>query len=218
MRRAVARLDPNLPVCICPTVEYSVVQWASPLASAGIAPFTLEQSLVDICHALTDQGFTKIVLIHGHGGLPCGRSALWQAMQEKRPALYLDFEPFSRVEDRISQILGQPDEHGGMAETSMMLAIRPELVDMSKAVVGPDDLWGEGFPFPSVKGPGAYVIPPVEGTPDGIGGDARRGTAEMGNRILDLLADSVAEVLAELASTPAPPQYRHLWRKPSPNA
>ena len=216
MCRAVSRVDPALPVCICPTVEYNVVQWASPLASAGIAPFTLEQSLVDICHALTDQGFAKIILVHGHGGLSCGRSALWQAMQEKRPALYIDFEPYAQAWDRISELLGQPDEHGGMMETSMMLAIRPDLVDMGKAVSGPGDLWGEDFPFPSIKGPGIYAIPPAESAPDGIGGDSRKGTAELGNRILDILADCVANVLGELAGAPTPPQCRRVWRKPIP--
>ena len=37
MARTVARLDPKLPICVCPTVDCSVVQWGSPLASAGIA-------------------------------------------------------------------------------------------------------------------------------------------------------------------------------------
>ena len=82
MARMVARLDQELQVCICPTVDYSLVQWASPLASAGVAPKTLEQCLVDITHALTDLGFSKIVLARGHGSLLGGRAALWQAMHE----------------------------------------------------------------------------------------------------------------------------------------
>ena len=217
MRRAAERLDPELPVCICPTIEYSVVQWASPMASAGISPFTLEQSLVDICHALTDLGFAKIILVHGHGGLSSGRSALWQAMQEKRPALYVDFHPYTRCNPQISEIVGQPDEHGGMAETSMMLAIRPDLVDMDKAVTGPSSLFGDNFPFPSVAGPGAYTIPPVELTGEGIGGDARQATAEKGNQILDIVADCMVEVLGELARSPTPPEFHHVWRKPLPD-
>ena len=216
MRRAATRIGDTLPVCICPTVEYSVVQWASPMASAGIAPFTLEQSLVDICHALTDVGFSKIVLLHGHGGLSCGRSALWQAMQEKRPALYVDFQPYERAWPQIEQIIGQPDEHAGMAETSMMLAVRPDLVDMSKAVRGPDDLFGEDFAFPSLKGPGSYPIVSVESTPDGLAGDATLATAEKGEKILDAVADVVAEILSELASKPTPPEFREVWRKDMP--
>jgi len=43
-KRAVQQVPSELPVCVCPTSEYSVVQWASPMASAGIQPLTLEQS------------------------------------------------------------------------------------------------------------------------------------------------------------------------------
>ncbi|MDP6107788.1 MAG: creatininase family protein [Candidatus Brocadiia bacterium] len=218
MARMVARLDPELPVCVCPTVDYSVVQWASPLASAGIAPKTMEQSLVDICHALTDLGFSKIVLVHGHGGLPTGRSALWQAMYEKRPALYVDFEPYDRCQAQIAQIVGGPDGHGGTAETSMMLAIRPDLVDVSKAGTAPVSLWGDDFPFPSLEGVGSYPIPSIESLSDGFyGGDVRLASAEKGHKILDLLAGSAAEVVGELASAPTPAEYKHVWRKSLPS-
>ena len=218
MARAAKQLDTSLPVCICPTVEYSVVQWASPMASAGIAPLTMEQSLVDICHALTDLGFSKIVLIHGHGGLPTGRSALWQAMQERRPALYVDFMPFDRWVNEIAEIAGGVAGHAGAVETSMMMAIRPDLVDMSKATPSPTDLWGDDFPFPSLKRAGSYTIPPVESVPDGHYGavDLSHASAEKGHEVLDLMADGVAEVLRELASSPTPNQYRHVWRKPLP--
>ena len=167
VKRAVQSVPPELPVCVCPTVEYSVVQWASPMASAGLQALTLEQSLVDVCHALTDLGFGKILLVHGHGGLPCGRSALWQALQEKRAALYVDFMPYDACDEQIRAICGLPathavgndspysslsgpgvyaapslsvtmegaySDHAGYMETSLMLATRPELVDMSKAV------------------------------------------------------------------------------------
>ena len=217
MARMVARLDPKLPVCVCPTVEYSVVQWASPLASAGIAPKTMEQCLVDICRALTDLGFSKIVLAHGHGGLPAGRSALWQATYEKRPALYVDLMPFDRCEAQIAEIIGGASGHAGAAETSMMLAIRPDLVNVNKAGATPDSLWGDDFPFPSLTREGSYTIPPIESVPDGFyGGDITLASAEKGEKILDVLAGSVAEVVGELASAPTPAEYKHVWRKPLP--
>ena len=217
MARMVAQLDPKLHVCVCPTVDYSIVQWASPLAAAGISPRTMEQCLVDICHALTDLDFSKIVLVHGHGGLPAGRSALWQAMHEKRPALYVDLMPFDRCDARIAEIVGGPNGHAGAAETSMMLAIRPDLVNVSKAGPAPASLWGDDFPFPSLTREGSYTIPPIESVPDGFyGGDITLASAEKGEKILDLLAESVEEVVRELASAPTPAAYKHIWRKPLP--
>jgi creatinine amidohydrolase len=219
MRRAASRIDESLPVCICPTIDYSIVQWASPLASAGIAPFTFEQTLVDLCHALTDQGFRKIVLVHGHGGISAGRSALWQAIYEKRAALYVDFHPYDRSTDKIAEICGGPPSHGGQSETSMMLAIRPDLVDMDKAIDCPRDLWPPDFAYPSITGPGAYTIATCETTPDGHSGqDPRQATAEKGNKILDIIATAVVEAVSELASKPTPEQFRRMWRRSSPGS
>ena len=208
VKRAVQRVPPELPVCVCPTVEYSVVQWASPMASAGIQPLTLEQSLVDVCHALTDLGFGKILLVHGHGGLPCGRSALWQALQEKRAALYVDFMPFDACHEQIQAICGEPVTHAGCVETSMMLVIRPELVDMSKAVKGPDDLLGDDVTYPSLSAPGVYAVPSVTVTREGMYGDASRATARLGEAVLNVLADTTAKIIREMASTPVPDNWK----------
>lgn len=207
MKRALERIPAEAPVCVCPTVQYSVVQWASPMASAGVQPLTLEHKLIDICHALTDLGFEKLLLVHGHGGLPSGRSAMWQAVQEKRPALYVDFMPFDACAEQLEKICGK-DGHGGCGETSMMLAIRPDLVDMSKAVKGPDDLWGPDCPYPSLQAAGVYAIPSVAAVREGIYGNATIATAEIGNQILDLLAETTAKLIHDLAIRPVPDHVR----------
>ncbi len=218
MARAMARIDPKLPICVCPTVEYSLVQWASPLASAGIEPFTLLRILLDICHALTDLGFSKIILVYGQGGSSMGQMALWQAMQEKRPALYVDLSPYERCALKMVEVMGAHGNHAGVMETSMMLAIRPDLVNLAKAVNCPPDLWGEDWPFPAATGAGVYTIPTIERTPCGVvGSDPRWTSAEKGHALLDVLANCVAEVFSELASAPIPEEFRHLWRKPLPN-
>ena len=90
-------------------------------------------------------------------------------------------------------------------------------MDVSKAGAAPQNLWGDNFAFPSLEGAGSYAIPPVEAVPEGFyGGDVKLASAEKGHRILDLVADSVAEMVAELASAPSPAEYKHVWRKPLP--
>jgi creatinine amidohydrolase len=212
--RSVRRLPPEANVCICPTLEYSVVQWASPMASLGVAPFVLEPVLADLCHALLDTGFSKILLIHGHHGLPCGKSALWQSMQEKRPALYVDFMPYEACMARITELAGEPLGHAGSAETSMMLASHPDKVDMTKAVTGPADLWGADFPYPSLKRPGSYAIPPVESTYRGVEGNSRAATAQIGERIFEALVEAIAPAMLELATRPTPEIYRRMKKVP----
>jgi creatinine amidohydrolase len=216
IRRALDRLPAEAPVCVCPTIEYNVVQWASPMASAGLAPLTLERSLLDICQALTDLGFRKILLVHGHGGIPCGQSALWQAMHEKRVALYVDYHPYAHCSERLQAICGEGGAHGGCAETSMMLVIRPDLVDLSKAVEGAKDLWGDDLPFRSLLEKGCYAIPTLKTTNQGVYGDATRASREIGNQVLDVLAEASATVMADLAAKPLPPGFLSCDRVPLP--
>lgn len=215
--RALAGLDADLPICICPTVEYSGVQWASPMASAGLSPRVLERCVSDICQALTDLGFGKVLFVYGHS-TPAGLQAFWQAMHDKRPAMYVNLEPYERCGTRLVEIAGL-ENHGSLMETSMMLAIRPDLVDMTKAVDCPQHLDPDAVVFDKLRGPGLYIVPTVESTPEGhCGTDPRGATAEMGSQLLDLLAETVADVLAPLATAPMPPEMRRIWRKPLPKA
>ena len=99
----------------------------------------------------------------------------------------------------------------------MMLAIAPDLVDMSKAVDCAEDLWPTRPPFDAITGPGVYPIPTVEDTPDGhCGTDPRGATAEIGHQLLDTLARCVADVIEPLARNPSPQQFKRVWRKPTP--
>ncbi len=214
--RAVSRIDDDLPVCVCPTVEYSLVQWASPLASAGLSPRTVERCVTDVCHALTDLGFSKIMLVYGHS-VPAAFMALWQSLHEKRAAMYVNLEPYERCWQRLVEVAGL-ENHGSLLETSMMLAIRPDLVDMTKATACPQHLDPDMPIFDKLRGPGLYVVPTVESTPEGhCGTDPRQATAEVGNKVLDILAQTVADVLAPLAAEPTPPEFRRIWRKQLPD-
>jgi creatinine amidohydrolase len=221
MQLALDLLPDSADVCVLPPLEYTVVQWASPLASVGVSPETHTRVLVDIAAALHDVGFRKIVFVHGHGGLTTGRSAQWQAMYERRPALYVDLEPYTAAEAEITKLAtehgGGIDGHAGAAETSMMLAVRPDLVRVTGVKPGPASLFGDDFPFRALHGAGVYTIPVLESAPDGYDGDPNRASTDAGRRILDALARTVVAVLADLAKTPTPPEFKRIWRRATPS-
>ena len=100
----------------------------------------------------------------------------------------------------------------------MMLAIRPDLVDLSKAMSGPQDVFGQDFPFGSLRQAGCYAIPPVTVTRQGIYGDATRASRDVGERILDLVAAETAKVIAELATLPVPKVWQSVQQVPTPEA
>ena len=125
--------------------------------------------------------------------------------------------PLDRCQDQIAEIVGGPLSHAEAAETSMMLVIRPDLVNISEAGPTPADPLGDDFPFPSLKRGGSYTIPPLESLPDGFyGSEVTLASAEKGEKILDVLAGSIAEVVGELASEPTPAEYKHVWRRALP--
>lgn len=223
MRRAIAMLPSSADVCCLPVLDYTVVQWASPLASVGITPETHTRVLLDTLASLHELGFRKIVLVHGHGGLPTGRTAMWQAMQEKRPAIYVDLHPFETAYKELSaacdESSGGIDGHAGTAETAMMLAIQPKLVHHKTTKRGAKSLYGEKFPFKTLQGTGLYTIPVLESMPDGYDGDPSRATPELGHRVIDIIARVVADVVGDLAAHPTPKEFTRTWkRKVGPRA
>ncbi len=216
VRRAVERAGQPERVVVYPTIEYTVTEWAAPFASASISPRTLLDELADIARAAHDLGFRKIVCTQGHANLPAVAMAFWQLRHERRYALYVDTQPYVMIAAELAGLTGETAIcHGGVAETAMMLALRPDLVRKDKIVDGPDGLWGRDFPFPSIQGrPGAFCLPTVEALPYCVEGRASLATPEMGEQLLDLCAGALARVLAELLANPVPEQYLRPFTKP----
>ncbi len=219
VRRAVEKTGHAERVVVYPTIEYTLTDWAAPYASASLSPRTLMDKLVEIFRAAHELGFRKIVCTQGHANLPVVPMAFWQLRYEGRYALYVDTQPYLMAADEVAKLTGRTVlGHAGIAETAMMLALRPDLVHTDRIVDGPPDLWGEDFPFPSIKGrPGACCVPTIEALPDGVEGPATRATAEMGQKLLDLYAGALAEVLVELLAKLVPEEYLRPFTKPSPN-
>lgn len=217
MKRALAMIPSSAAVCCLPVLEYTVVQWASPLASVGISPEAHTRALTEIVASLREIGFCKFLFVHGHSGLSTGRTAMWQAMQEKMPALYVDMDPYEAAQAELArtctEIRGGFDGHAGAAETAMMLAIRPDLVKLDHIKSGAAGLFGKNFPFKTLQGPGLYTIPVLESLPDGYEGDPRKATNELGQKILDIIAKVVARTIDDLAAHPTPKEFRRVWKR-----
>ena len=215
VRRAVARTSDPERIVVFPTVEYAIVEWASGFVSAGVSIKTLMNTLIDVCRAAVDIGFRKIVFCQGHAGLSLPQVVAWQLRQERCYALYVDTTPYLMAAEEAAKLTGETIAHAGVTETSMMLALAPELVDMGKAVDGPTDLWGEDFPFQTLRGkPGVSAIPVVESLPDAVEGLATRATAQIGEKLFELYGSALAEVLEDLLSHPVPEKYLRPFTKP----
>lgn len=120
---------------------------------------------------------TGIVFVNGHGGNTRAVSLATSALQTESRNVAM-WAP--RVDG---------DAHAGLVETSMMLAIAPHLVDMSRAEVGNvaplKEIIGE------IRAKGVQGV-----SPNGVLGDPRGASHEEGERLLADLVEDLRSFIA----------------------
>jgi creatinine amidohydrolase len=162
--------------------------------------------LLDIGKSLLHHGFRRVLFVNGHGSnVPLVDMAARLLMLERRDVTAATFWYLSTPES--AELLARTrdsESPGGMAhacelETSLYLAIRPELVQMDKAVREIPDWdskhvwmdWNDG-PL-SVKGQWSGW------TESGVIGDATVATAEKGRIWLEQAVKEICEHIDEIA-------------------
>ena len=147
--------------------------------------------MTDIVNSMVRNGFRKILIMNSHGGNGGNVSVLLQRMMEAYPDGEAEF--YSRWAwasggklDEIRELGGAGSGHSGETETSMIMAIRPDLVKEDR--LDPD---GERDGM-RASGASSYHRFDQRTRHGGVG-DPRTATAEKGER---LLAASAAEVAA----------------------
>jgi creatinine amidohydrolase len=162
--------------------------------------FTLDfptfKSLIEcLCRSLMRHGFRRVLLLNGHGG---NVAALRVVVDELRhmelrllTATYWQVDPLA-IADILERQSGV--QHACEAETSMVMALRPELVDESQLEVAkhvePGQVAGQ---TQAVHGAMKFE----ERTPSGAIGDPTAASAEKGERLLEAAANAVASVLSD---------------------
>jgi creatinine amidohydrolase len=101
-----------------------------------LKPETLQKVISEILECLNRYGIEKVVFINGHGG---NLQAISEAAKEARVQYGMVCAIIQWWDALVNKpVLGQPAEtHGGYAETSLMLASRPQAVKMQYAMLSP---------------------------------------------------------------------------------
>ncbi|MCX5495560.1 creatininase family protein [Kaistia dalseonensis] len=150
----------------------------------SLRPETLAALVLEIAGWLCRSGFTRLVLLNGHvtnwAPLRCALENIRADLPDMRIALRSIWEISADVR-AIYEYDGGTNWHANDAETSLMLHLRPELVDLAKAVDEPNRA---GCCFFS------YTVDKESVT--GTVGRPSAGTAEFGARLLDLCVTSLA--------------------------
>lgn len=97
-----------------------------------IRPETYQELLLDMYEAMRRRGFQAIMVIAGHWSrrtLPVIRAS-GQEFKARCP----EVSWLLLTDQEVAQDLGYPHEHAAGGETSLLMAIQPELVDLSKTL------------------------------------------------------------------------------------
>ncbi|NNM71162.1 creatininase family protein [Enterovirga aerilata] len=156
---------------------------------------TYHALLRDLCRSILRAGFRQILIVNGHGGNMSALAALTVELTRELEAPIATTTYFLAAQEEFAQILQDQRAvlHACEAETSMMMVVRPDLVDASRL----PEATGRQADSPSA------VLSPVlnrwrsfrELTETGVLGDARRSTPEKGERLIRAVVDGMARQL-----------------------
>jgi creatinine amidohydrolase len=152
----------------------------------SLHPATLMAVVIEIGRWMHASGFRKLVLVNGHAtnGPPC-QSALLQLRHELpdlRPRFVSLFDLTPAIAARYTE--DAPDFHANEAETSMLLHLAPDTVELEAVVDEPDRTTGRVLLYP---------MPAV--TSSGVVGSPSRATTDRGEDLFEQLVSALVDLL-----------------------
>jgi creatinine amidohydrolase len=172
----------------------------------------------DVCCSMAHHGFTRILIVNGHGSnaSPLDLSARLSIIEYEGKILcasvsHWDLRRVKEVGKDLRTSGYGGTSHAGEYETSLYLALKPDLVDMSKAVderspMSPSfktDLLAGTHP----EGSGARLVPYWSSqTASGVMGDATKASKEKGEKFLQAAIEGLIELIRELRDTEVMPR------------
>ncbi len=173
----------------------------------GLRAETLAATLKEIARGVHASGLQRLLFLNAHGGNPEIIDYSARDIREELGMLCFTAHPFRFRLGReiISSVEGGYGIHGGEGETSLMLAVAPELVQPEhyRPELPPVREFMHHF---TLKGAASFGWLTRDLSRSGTIGDPRGATAEKGRAILEAEARLVAEIIEEaLALQLAPP-------------
>lgn len=193
-KRVAERLD-NVLVVPCVPFGTSIHYNRHPLA-VTLRYETVIAVAEDIFDSLINSGIKQIYILNGHdGNIPALEIAARNVKNRHSDAKILYLPAWW---EKVGSVMGDKFEvwdglgHGGEGETSIMMAVRPELVNLKHALAQ----MPEKMISLSKKTGIIWDISEISAT--GATGDPTKASIEKGQQMLDIFVDLVADAICEM--------------------
>lgn len=202
--RARSLLAPDMDVHFLPAepVGYSIEH----MDVAGTKTFSYEEAIrrwIGIGQKCFEQGYRRFVMLNAHGGNSPLMTivATELRMRHAMLAVATSWTRFGYPENLVCAHEKAFGIHGGLIETSVMLALRPDLVDMDRARDFSSAQEGFATQFQHLRayGPHAFGWKMGDLSSEGVTGNAAAATAAAGEAILTHAARGFVELLEDVA-------------------
>ncbi|HBF31747.1 creatininase family protein [Rhizobium sp.] len=203
VERLINALPDTLPTTFLPVeaIGYSIEH----MDVKGTKTLTHEEAVqrwLGVAEHLHTMGIRKFVMLNAHGGnSPLMIIVATEArVRFNMLAVATSWTRFGQPAGLIDPKDKAIDIHGGDIETSVMLALRPDLVRMDKADNFPSRQsdFIEQFKHLRAYGPHAFGWKMSDLNADGVAGNAKAATAAKGEALLTHAIDGLVELLCDI--------------------
>jgi creatinine amidohydrolase len=183
-------------IVVLPTIPFgNDEQQLDQLSTISIRTATAAAILNDVARSLVAQGIDRLVILNGHGGNQF--QPLVRDVQSEHKLLVVVVNFYQLVPAAKDAIFELPGDHADELETSLLLHLTPELVELERA--------GQGgrapFAIDGLTQPGVWTPRPwSKSHPDTGSGDPSRATAEKGAKYFSAVTEALAGLLVSLAA------------------
>jgi creatinine amidohydrolase len=187
------RVAERVKVATLPTIQYGYYpSFLEYPGSVSLGAETFKEMLADICRSMKGYGARKFYVLNT--GVSTLKPLEQAAGELKQAGIILRYLNLLDVDRLLPPGLLKQEggSHADEAETSMMLYIAPEIVDMGKAVKDYDSRPGRKGLTRNPQGSGTF-------SPTGIWGDPTLATREKGKVIVEAAVQAVVGQVRDLA-------------------
>jgi creatinine amidohydrolase len=208
-RQAAERVAGTIPIVVTPTLAFgfSAHHMDFP-GTLSLSMPTYLAALTELCECLIHHGFRKVLLLNGHGGNHEAIQVVVRQLMERHQILagaatYWTVARAALASADVAAVGGAPGHASGF-ETSCMLALHPDLVNLERLPSDDQSRPGPTDGRASLAGMGVMFTPHAGQHPaSGIWGDPALVRPDRGPVLVEAVVGALAELFIAFSRTEA---------------